>query len=85
MDRVRYPGFGAIVSFDLADAATADRACAAVRIVRHATSLGGVETTMERRSAHPGQEHIPPGLIRMSVGCEDVDDLWRDLDAALRG
>jgi hypothetical protein len=45
---------------------------------------GGVETTMERRSAHEGQEHIPPGLIRMSVGCEDVEDLWRDLDAALR-
>ena len=39
---------------------------------------------MERRSVHPGQEHIPPGLIRMSVGCEDVEDLWQDLDAALR-
>jgi cystathionine gamma-synthase len=81
--RVRYPGFGAIVSFELADADAADRACRAVRIVRHATSLGGVETTMERRSAHPGQEHIPAGLIRMSVGCEDTGDLWADLDAAL--
>lgn len=81
--RVRYPGFGAIVSFDLPDAAGADRVCAATRIVRHATSLGGVETTMERRSRHPGQEHLPPGLIRMSVGCEDVEDLWQDLEAAL--
>ncbi len=82
--RVRYPGFGAIVSFELADARAADRACAAVRVIRHATSLGGVETTMERRAAHPGQEHIPPGLIRMSVGCEDLDDIWADLDGALR-
>jgi cystathionine gamma-synthase len=39
---------------------------------------------MERRSVHPGQEHIPAGLIRMSVGCEDLEDLWDDLDAALR-
>ena len=38
---------------------------------------------MERRSTHPGQEHIPAGLIRMSVGCEDVDDLWADLRSAL--
>jgi cystathionine gamma-synthase len=82
--RVRYPGFGAVVSFELADAPTVDRAVAATRIIWNATSLGGVETTMERRSVHPGQEHIPDGLIRMSVGCEDLEDLWDDLDAALR-
>jgi len=82
--RVRYPGFGTIVSFELKDAAAADRACRATRIIRHATSLGGIETSMERRSAHPGQQHIPPGLIRLSVGCEDLGDLWNDLDAALR-
>jgi cystathionine gamma-synthase len=83
--RVRYPGFGTIVSFELADAAAADRACRATRVIRHATSLGGVETSMERRSAHPGQEHIPPGLIRLSVGCEHLQDLWDDLNAALSG
>jgi cystathionine gamma-synthase len=83
--RVRYPGFGTIVSFELANAAAADRACRTTRIIRHATSLGGVETCMERRSAHPGQEHIPPGLIRLSVGCEELEDLWVDLDAALLG
>jgi cystathionine gamma-synthase len=81
--RVRYPGVGAIVSFELASADAADRACTATRLIRHATSLGGVETSMERRNAHPGQEHIPPGLIRMSVGCEDPDDLWRDLQSVL--
>ncbi len=83
VQRVRYPGFGAVVSFELADAETVDRACAAIKIIWHATSLGGVETTMERRSVHPGQEHIPDGLIRMSVGCEDVEDLWADLEQAL--
>lgn len=81
--RVRYPDFGAVVSFELADGTAADAACRAVRVIRHTTSLGGVETSMERRAAHPGQEHIPPGLIRMSVGCEDVEDLWSDLGAAL--
>ncbi|HSO99067.1 MAG TPA: PLP-dependent transferase [Solirubrobacteraceae bacterium] len=81
--RVRYPGFGTIVSFELSGAEAADRACRATRLIRHATSLGGVETSMERRSAQPGQEHIPPGLIRLSAGCEDLEDLWSDLDAAL--
>jgi cystathionine gamma-synthase len=85
VDRVRYPGVGAMVSFELADAAQADRACQAVQVIRHTTSLGGVETTMERRNAIPGQEHVPPGLIRLSVGCEDLDDLWADLEAALHG
>lgn len=83
VQRVRYPAFGTIVSFELADADAADRACAAVRLIRHATSLGGVETSMERRSALPGQEHIPAGLIRLSVGCESVEDVWADLAAAL--
>ena len=81
--RVRYPGFGAVVSFELADAAAADRACQRTRIIRHATSLGGVDTNMERRGTHPRQEHVPPSLIRMSVGCEHVDDLWADLEQAL--
>ena len=60
VDRVRYPGFGTIVSFELADAAAADRACRATRIIRHATSLGGVETCIERRSAHPGRSTSHP-------------------------
>ena len=81
--RVRYPGFGTIVSFELADGATADGVCRATRIVRHATSLGGVETSMERRNVHPGQEHIPSGLIRLSVGCEYLEDIWSDLESAL--
>jgi cystathionine gamma-synthase len=42
-----------------------------------------VESTIERRAKLPGQEHIPPGLLRLSVGCEHVEDLWRDLADAL--
>jgi cystathionine gamma-synthase len=38
---------------------------------------------MERRAAIPGQEHLPPSLLRLSVGIEDVEDIWRDLDNAL--
>ena len=77
-------GFGAMLSFELAGGAhAADAACAAVRVITSATSLGGVETTVERRAKLPGQEHIPPGLLRMSVGIENVEDLWDDLSRAL--
>jgi cystathionine gamma-synthase len=72
-----------MVSFDLADAEVADRFCAAVRLIRPATSLGGVESLVERRAWLAGEERVPPGLIRFSVGLEDPDDLWRDLLAAL--
>lgn len=97
--RVRYPGlpadpfharaaaqmsgFGAMLAFEVADAKTADAVCRAVEIVQAATSLGGVESTMERRAKLSGQEHVPPGLLRLSVGCEHVDDLWDDLAQAL--
>jgi cystathionine gamma-synthase len=77
-------GFGAVVSFDVhGGAERADAVCRAVQIIRHATSLGGVESTMERRAAVPGQTHLPPGLLRLSVGCEHPEDLWRDLQQAL--
>ena len=50
----------------------------------HATSLGGVESTFERRRRWKTEPAtIPDGLVRMSVGIEDVDDLWSDLAAAL--
>jgi cystathionine gamma-synthase len=97
--RVRYPGlpedphhtraakqmtgFGAVLSFEVADAAIADAVCERVRVISHATSLGGVESTIERRAKLPGQEHVPAGLVRLSVGCEHVEDLWADLDAVL--
>jgi cystathionine gamma-synthase len=76
-------GFGAVLSFEVTDASAADAVCAAVRVIQHATSLGGVESTIERRGKLPGQEHLPAGLLRLSVGCEHIEDLWRDLLAAI--
>jgi cystathionine gamma-synthase len=77
-------GFGTIVTFEVGDAEAALALCEATRVVRHATSLGAVESTMERRAAISGQEHLPAGLIRLSVGIEAVGDLVADLDQALR-
>jgi cystathionine gamma-synthase len=85
VERVRHPGFGAIVSVEVAGGADgAERVAAAVRLWVHATSLGGVESTLERRRRHPGEpDTVPENLLRLSVGIEDVEDLWADLSAAL--
>ena len=77
---VRYPGEGAMVSFVVnGGAEAADALCDGVRVLVPATSLGGVETTIERRQKYAGDAHVPPGLLRMSVGIEDVEDLWADI------
>jgi cystathionine gamma-synthase len=77
-------GFGAMLSFETtADRGWAAEVCTRVELMHHATSLGGVETTLEHRASVAGQERIPPTLIRMSVGCENVEDLWKDLTQAL--
>jgi cystathionine gamma-synthase len=82
---VRYPGFGAVVSVVLAQGAlAADQLTHRTRLWVHATSLGGVESTFERRGRWKSEPAtIPEGLVRMSVGIEDVEDLWDDLAAAL--
>jgi cystathionine gamma-synthase len=82
---VRYPGFGAIVSIVLAHGAlAADLLTRKTSLWVHATSLGGVESTFERRRRWRTEAAtIPDGLVRMSVGIEDVDDLWDDLAVAL--
>ena len=78
-------GFGAVISFDhKGGAEAADKACAASQLVAHATSLGGVESLWERRHRWSAESPtIPTNLIRLSVGIEDVEDLWRDIDSAL--
>jgi cystathionine gamma-synthase len=83
--RVRYPGFGAIVSIEVRGGATgAERVAASTRIWVHATSLGGVESLVERRRRHPNEpDAVPEHLLRLSVGIEDIEDLWADLSAAL--
>ncbi len=83
---VRYPGWGTIVSVVLHDADGADRMTRSTRLWVHATSLGGVESTLERRRRWRTEPAtIPDGLVRLSVGIEDVEDLWDDLDRALAG
>jgi cystathionine gamma-synthase len=85
LEEVRYPGFGAIVSIVVrGGAAPADRLVRLTRLWIHATSLGGVESTFERRRRWPAEAPtIPDGLVRLSVGIENVDDLAADLLQAL--
>lgn len=86
VERTRYPGFGAVISIEVpGDAAGAETVAAATRLWMHSTSLGGVESQIERRRRHPAEpDAVPQNLLRLSVGIEDVEDLWRDLDQALR-
>ena len=84
---VRYPGFGGIVSVVLTGGTdAADLLTRSTSLWVHATSLGGVESTLERRRRWKSEPAtIPDGLVRLSVGIEDVDDLWTDLANALGG
>lgn len=77
--------YGAVVAIELRGGAdAADRLCNAVRVWTHATSLGGVESTLERRARYPEEQGIvAENLVRLSVGIEDVDDLWEDLASGL--
>jgi cystathionine beta-lyase/cystathionine gamma-synthase len=94
--RVRYPGlgdpvaaryvkaFGPLLSFDVADGERAEHVERSLRLIENATSLGGVASTLEARRRWEG-DRCPPGLLRLSVGLEDPDDLWTDLAQALEG
>jgi cystathionine gamma-synthase len=79
---VRYPGFGGLLSFDVADGDAARRVETSTRLIVNATSLGGTRSHLESRHRWEG-DRCPPGLLRLSVGLEDPDELWRDLSAAL--
>jgi cystathionine gamma-synthase len=91
---VRYPGlddpvaaryvdaFGPLLSFDVAGGNEAVAVERRLRLIENATSLGGVASTLEARARWEG-ERVPAGLLRLSVGLEDVDDLWADLGQAL--
>ena len=79
---VRYPGFGGLLSFDVADAEAARKVETSLRVIENATSLGGVSSVLESRTRWEG-ERVPPGLLRLSVGLEDVQELWSDLEQAL--
>jgi cystathionine gamma-synthase len=83
--KVRYPGFGAVISFEIdGSAEQADKVCQSSRLIVYATSLGGVESLWERRRRWAGESpSVPEQLIRLSVGCEHVDDIWQDIEQAL--
>lgn len=83
--RVRYPGFGAIISFEVdGTGEQTQKVCDSSRLITHATSLGGVESLWERRRRWPMESvSVPEQLIRLSVGCEHVDDIWNDIEEAL--
>jgi cystathionine gamma-synthase len=74
-------GFGAMISFEVkADIAQIDKMCNSSTLITNATSLGGVESIWERRRRWATESHtIPENLIRFSVGIENVDDLWSDI------
>jgi cystathionine gamma-synthase len=84
-------GFGSILCIQLAGDGTHSGADAADQLVRAlqlwipATSLGGVESLIERRRRHTAEPlSVPDNLVRMSVGIENVEDLWADLEQALK-
>jgi cystathionine gamma-synthase len=82
VETVRYPGFGGLLSFDVADAESARRVESSTRLIANMTSLGGVTSRIEARSRWEGAR-VPPGLLRLSVGLEDPAALWADLEQAL--
>lgn len=78
-------GFGAVLAFEvIGGAAEADKVCEAAKLITNATSLGGVESLWERRRRWPIESDVvPESLIRLSVGIENVEDLWQDIQQAL--
>jgi cystathionine gamma-synthase len=78
----RYPGFGFLISFDVADGEAARRVEIATKTIENATSLGGTRSKIESRHRWEG-ERCPEGLLRLSVGLEAPEVLWADLHRAL--
>ncbi len=77
-------GFGALLALELdVDAEAAERVCTSTRIWTNATSLGSVESLLERRGRWAGEEYLPQGLIRLACGIENQEDLLEDLGQAL--
>jgi len=76
---VRYPGISGLISFDVDDPRRVETS---TKLIVNATSLGGVTSVMESRARWEG-DRVPPGLLRLSVGLEDPEALWADLEHAL--
>jgi len=80
VETVRYAGFGGLMSFDVAG--DARKVETSTRLIVNATSLGGADSTIESRYRWEG-DRVPKNLLRLSVGLEDVEELWADLEQAL--
>jgi cystathionine gamma-synthase len=78
-------GYGGMLSFEMKDEAMAMAVAGAVSVIKRATSLGGTETLIEHRaSIEPEDGRVSPdGLLRVSVGLENANDLIRDLEIAM--
>ena len=74
--------FGPLLSFDVSDAQAALTVERSLELIENATSLGARASTLEARARWEG-DRVPAGLIRLSAGLEDVEDLWADLRRAL--
>lgn len=85
ISRIRYPGWGSIIAIEVdASPETIDAMCGRAGVWTYATSLGGVESLIERRRRWPLEStDVPENLVRLSVGIEDVEDLWTDLSSIL--
>ncbi len=82
VELVRHPGIGGLISFDVADGDAARRVETSLRLITNATSLGGVHSVLESRHRWEG-DRIPAGLLRLSVGLEEPEEIWADLAQAL--
>jgi cystathionine gamma-synthase len=85
ISKVYYPGFGAMISFEVdASPEEVEAICNRSKLIANATSLGSVESIWERRRRWPLESPlVSESLIRLSVGCEDVEDIWKDISNSL--
>ena len=73
--------FGMILGVTLSDKASAERFIGNCRVIRPTTSFGGLHTSAERRARWG--DKVPEGFVRVSVGCEPLEQLWKEMKAAL--
>jgi cystathionine gamma-synthase len=78
-------GFGSMLSIQVGAVERALAVANRLKVFIRATSLGGTESLIEhRKSVEPPDSPVPPDLLRISIGLEHVDDLWADLETALK-
>lgn len=73
--------FGFLISLTLESEEKAEEFINGCELMQAATSFGGVHTSAERRTRRG--DAVPPGFVRLSVGCEPVEELWKAMEASL--